>query len=541
MESGPVAPWSKIATMGALRSLAGGACVVVAAVSGASVAGCGAGRMGQAVRPADPTAWQVSGDQDGCRIVSDRGEPLVVDWPAHKRGDLEEAMNDGVAVVAYDCHSLRLLKGCRIGSATYDFMPFSKKQQTIRFENGDEVAANLPSFGIPLLQSLHGELQDDSTLDLSMILIGKKRTTVSEAKPESLVGGTACEGATHFVRGVFVGAFAMGTGTKGRDSVGAALFSASSASTKLADYRDGDPASCQQVPVGGAPPDSCDALVRLELVALGATGASDDAATAENTCPRGLVRAEGKCTAPKAEQAHQCTAGDASDCAAQCAKHDAASCNSLGLIYLRGTGVAEDDSRAFAAFKQSCDGGNMPGCVNLGVLYTRGTGVAKDEVRAAALFQQGCDAGEAISCGNLANKYYFGLGVQADQNRAVILYRQACDGGSADACGDLGIMYRKGLAVRSDMVMAAQLFRKSCQGSVSKGCANLGLMYEAGTGVAADLPTAIGLYRWVCEGGEAFGCDQLKRLGQPLPSGTSASALAPPALPAPGPSRTPSP
>jgi hypothetical protein len=33
-------------------------------------------------------------------------------------------------------------------------MPFSRKEQTIRFENADEVATNLPSFGVPLIQGL---------------------------------------------------------------------------------------------------------------------------------------------------------------------------------------------------------------------------------------------------------------------------------------------------------------------------------------------------------------------------------------------------
>src|SRR5262249_41499793 len=158
--------------------------------------------------------------------------------------------------------------GCHI-DGSYGFLAFSRKEQRIRFDNADEVKANLPTFGVSLLHDLSGDLKADSTVDLAMILIGKKRTTVREAKRESLRGGDACSGATHFVRGAFLGAFAMGTGTHGGAHLGTGLFGAESSSSRLANFRDGNPSSCQQV-TSGAPsaPDECDALVRLELVAL---------------------------------------------------------------------------------------------------------------------------------------------------------------------------------------------------------------------------------------------------------------------------------
>jgi TPR repeat protein len=435
-------------------------------------------------------------------------------------------MRDGVAVVAYDCHALKLLRGCRIDSS-YGFMAFSRKEETIRFENADEVAANLPTFGIPLIQGLGGELKRDSTIDLAMILIGKKRTTVQQATPEKLLGGAACGGATHFVRGAFVGAFAMGTGTKGGASLGTGLFTAGSTSSKLASYRDGDPASCQQVTTSSAsPPDACDALVRLELVALGAAGtqtkptAGDDQTRAQ-TCPQGLVLAEGKCVPPSPDKPHRCKPDDVADCTAQCTLKDAASCTNLGFLYSTGKGVTKDDAKAFALYQQACDAGDAHGCSDLGVEYRNGRGVEKDDVKAAALFKQGCDGGFPQGCANLGVAYLTGRGVQEDDTRGLALFQQACDGGNAIGCSNLGVVYERGQGAPKDPAKAVGLYKRACDGGNVLACANLAAMYDNGAGVAEDDMRAVALYETACDGGSAVGCS---RLGFMFENGTGVKA-----------------
>ena len=460
-------------------------------------------------------------------------------------------MNDGVAVVRYDCHSLRLLRGCHL-DGTYGFMAFSKKEQTVRFETADEVAASLPAFGLPLLAGLHGDLKADSTLDLAMILVGKKRTTVREARPETLIGGAACDGATHFVRGAFVGAFAMGTGTKGGASLGVGLFSAASGSSKLASYRDGDAASCQQVSAGASAPATCNALLRLELVSLGSNvaakgDAEDDEKTA--TCPPGLVLTEGKCSRPTASLPHQCDYGDLRDCTNQCKRQHAGSCDylsimywngdavakdegkaialsyqacdagaahacsNLGKLYLSGTLVPKDQPRAVALFQQSCDGGYAPGCWHAGVAYKFGEGIPKDYARAVALYQRGCDGGFAPACLNLGFMYSHGLGVDRDEARAVAMYKRTCEGGLARGCANVGERYADGSFVKKDEAKAAALFKEACDAKDEIGCFNLGFAYEKGLGVPADRTKAVALYRDGCSAGNTWDCEQLKRLG----------------------------
>jgi hypothetical protein len=68
-------------------------------------------------------------------------------------------------------------------------------------------------------------------------------------------------------------------------------------------------------------------------------------------------------------------------------------CTELGVMYEKGRGVAKDEARAAALYKQACDGGYAGGCVDLGAAYASGRGVAKDELRAVALYKQVCDTG----------------------------------------------------------------------------------------------------------------------------------------------------
>ena len=46
----------------------------------------------------------------------------------------------------------------------------------------------------------------------------------------------------------------------------------------------------------------------------------------------------------------------------------------------------------------ACEGGQAVGCFNLGVRYVQGKGVPQDERRAATLFEQACKGGVSQAC-----------------------------------------------------------------------------------------------------------------------------------------------
>lgn len=536
----------------------------------ASVGACGAGAGGAAVRPADPTALEATGES--CTPVADHGQPLVVDWKSHERTNLEEAMNDGVAVVAYDCRSLRLLRDCHI-DGTYGTLGVSRKEELIALENTDEIRANLPTFGAKLAADFTADIKRGSAINLAMIMIGKKRTTVSFATREQLRG--TCEGATHFIRGAFVGAFAMDTGTRGTVGGAAQLFgaetSATSSSSKKVKNKDGDPSVCAQVvPGASALPGGCSAVLRLELSPVAAATRSGTKGVPEErvpTCPLGLVLSDGKCTQPTPTRPHTCNVVS-SDCAAQCERGDVSSCAIVADTYWdsceqRGRTVvtaetAKVPSRlvwndtcglAVRLARKACDGGASGGCNLLGTIYRTVSSIgdpreigARDDKQGMAmaleLFKKACDSGLTGGCMGFAAYTH-------DREAAAALYRRACDGGLAIACYHIGKMYAGawGSGVSTDAKLALPLFRKSCDGGDPGGCQELcaasklstsgtvvtddlvacyklGTMLEFGSplqgggNVASDLDAAVSNYRKACRGQLQQACDALKRLGK---------------------------
>jgi hypothetical protein len=173
------------------------------------------GGVGQAIRPDDPTYAAAASAGGRCLTPSSREAPLVVDWDLQSRGDLEVAMKRGIAVVAYDCKTLRVLPDCRVKGG-YSFLGVTVKEQLLRLENADEVKANLPFSGAVLGAKLGASMARGSTLDVALVVIGKRVASRGTLTGAQLAG--QCAGATHFVRAATVGAFVVKTGTRGKAS-----------------------------------------------------------------------------------------------------------------------------------------------------------------------------------------------------------------------------------------------------------------------------------------------------------------------------------
>lgn len=486
-----------------------------------SLDGCAPGSAVEAVRPDDPTYAEATG-APACRVVESRGEPLVVDWRPEQRTDVEVAMRQGIAVVAYDCSSLRILSDCSI-QGNYGFVGVTTKEQLIRLENADEIQANLPLTGGSLAARLGGEVTRGTTLDVALVIIGKRMSTRIEAKRENLVG--RCDGATHFVRGATIGAFAMQTGTRAATRTAAELFGAgpggTSSSSKDMRHRDGSLSECRgATPDAGAPPAQCGALLRLDLTAIDAA-APDGPALAESTCPRGLVRSGGKCAVPTASTPYQCLERDVANCLTQCDRGDAASCRMLASVYSVGMpGLPADPPRAVPLYQKACDAGDADACKSLGVVYDLGRGAPQDERRAIELYAKACDAGEMLGCSNLGFMYERGAGASRDLARAIALYQRACDGGAGIGCNNLGKAYAAGRGVPREEIRAFSLYRRACDGGTTLGCMNLAGAYREGIGVPRDDRAAAALYETLCQKRRKTSCSflgELYELGEGVP------------------------
>lgn len=504
------------------------------------IAACG-GTPAEKIRPKDPTAAGALGEKGSgpgasageCHEAESTGEPLIVDWKPEQRSDLEIVMKEAVAVVHYSCKGgFKLLKECKV-DGKYGFLGMTKKEQVVRLTNADEVKANLPLGGVGIAGSIGAEMNRGATLDIAMVMVGKVKTTNAQISMDDLQG--ECKDATHFVRGALVGAFAMETGTKGEAKAAAQIFGAGtsgqSSSAKNVQNKDGDIADCAKAdPDSPKAPPQCRAMVRLELKAVGpslkAAGAKPgekpaaapppaeapetakvEPAAAEASCPKGMVMAAGKCTAPTAESPpFLCSAKDAKQCSEQCAKGHAGSCGLAGIQLSNGSGGAKkDDNEARTMLQKGCDGGDTKSCFNVGLMSMYGRGGAKDPAVSSKAWEKGCADADAESCHLLGD-------MQKEEPKQLALYTKGCEGGSDGACGKAGKMLLEGKGGAKDETKGVDFLKRACNGNVGAACAEIGLMMETGKGAPKNAIGAKQLYSRGCFRNNADACVNEGRL-----------------------------
>lgn len=380
-----------------------------------ALAACGTGRTGEAVRPATPTVAGALGEAS-CTIPEDRTSPLVVDWKPHQRADLEVAMGGGLAVVAYTCNSLRLLPRCRV-RGKYDYVGVTSKEEVLQLASADEVRAALPRSGAALGADLAADFERGATLDVAMVLVGKKQAAVARAKTTELDG--ECEGATHFVRSAALGAFATDAGTRGSARTVAEIFgggaSARSSSALKQRSRDGSLEACRQASPGDAsPPSQCAALLRVELVEL------------EKPAPAAATPAPARRTPSAPAPAGRCGSGNPEACRIACEAGDPRGCCQYGAARID----ANDPAAGYSYSQRACQGGDPYCCNNVGALFENGQGVSANLNVALSSYVRACDADNELGCHNwivLANKMGNGA-------RALAEVRARCTRGSRAAC-----------------------------------------------------------------------------------------------------------
>jgi uncharacterized protein len=476
---------------------------------GLALAGCPSGKAAQVVQPEPPKVGTADPSMkppsiEACK-TAERHDLMVVDWTPELRGDLEVAMKEGIALVSYDCRSLKLASACSL-EGSYGYIGTTRREKKIEMSSSDEVAANLPVGGLSWLSDLGGKLGRESALLAQLTMVGKRSSAKRQAARGELQG--SCDGATHFVRAATVGAFFVASGSKAELAASAKLLgkgaSAGSKSGTKIHTRDGDLDTCTAAaPDDKAPPAQCGALVRIELEPVGAAPpAAPELAVA--SCAPKFAMADGACV-PEGRP-HQCRPGDAKDCAAQCDAGSAASCATLAVMHRDGLGAPKDWAKAAALAERACGKDVIAGCRTLAAAKLAGEGTAKDPKGALALLDKSCQAGDGLGCVDL------GVARLADKQLAPdaqYAFRRACyGGGEVEGCAWLGVLYADGKGdLAANPKLAAQFFEKGCKEGSMRACDGLGDLTKAGKGVAKKDPArAKALFEQACNGGYAPAC-----------------------------------
>ncbi len=240
-------------------------------------------------------------EQSRCSVRNSRANPLIVEWPAAERGSLEMRLRRGLVAVRYQGCDMEVLRHCTVPDSRYEYGGFTRKAETVRMRNADELYANLPVGAA----RLEGRLERAKALEVSMTMVGMYQADRESVMRQQLRGD--CDSATHVIAGVQVGAYAFTA--DGRASVagsagmvnGPGLGAGSQSGRELIE-QDGLASSCASASSSDlAPPEGCGALLRLEVIPI------DAPATVAAACPEGTAWDGAQCSSPRSPQV--CPAG----------------------------------------------------------------------------------------------------------------------------------------------------------------------------------------------------------------------------------------
>jgi hypothetical protein len=148
---------------------------------------------------------EMPGEQARCHLSAGQDNPLVTEWPAPEKANLEGRLGEGAVIVSYSGCSLRMLPRCRAGGA-YRWKRTTIATDLVEIRNADELYAKLPVGAV----SLEGELQRSGRLAVQTSVSGQFQ--LDGFDPMATPKGAECEGATHVVGALSVGAFKLRSG-----------------------------------------------------------------------------------------------------------------------------------------------------------------------------------------------------------------------------------------------------------------------------------------------------------------------------------------
>jgi hypothetical protein len=182
--------------------------VVVLGLAGA--AGC----MQSSTAKARSVLPRAPAEQAKCRVAASQSSPLVTEWPASEKANLEVLLRNGTVAVAYSGCAMRLLPECRV-KGEYHWQRTTAATDSLEINDADELFAKLPLGAA----SLEGELKRSGKLAVKTTVSGQLR--LENASLAEVPRDGACAQATHLLTGLSLGAFALTAGGQKSTKLGA--------------------------------------------------------------------------------------------------------------------------------------------------------------------------------------------------------------------------------------------------------------------------------------------------------------------------------
>jgi hypothetical protein len=222
--------------------------------------GCGQSNLASRMATA-PSAGEAF--EQKCKPAIRDDKPLVVALPSTEKLAMESRVRRGPLVVRYQDCKIELLSRCSAKGA-YRYIGGTLKRDTVAAKSADELFAKMP-IGAARFSAT---LEKRGEVAVAMAMVGRFE---SEGSLDKTALEGECQGATHWVSAITVGAYNMSSGAAAVVGAEAALFGVAEASGKSASSRDtlsqdGDGKACQPaMDTDVRPPQGCGALLRFEL------------------------------------------------------------------------------------------------------------------------------------------------------------------------------------------------------------------------------------------------------------------------------------
>ena len=148
---------------------------------------------------------QMPAEGGRCHVAASQSSPLVTEWPASEKANLEVLLRSGAVAVAYSGCSMRVLSECRV-RGTYYWQRTTPSTDSLEINDADELYAKLPLGAV----SLEGELKRSGKLSVQTMISGQLRLDGADVNAVPQEG--PCAQATHLVSALSMGAFALKAG-----------------------------------------------------------------------------------------------------------------------------------------------------------------------------------------------------------------------------------------------------------------------------------------------------------------------------------------
>lgn len=155
-----------------------------------------------------------------------------------------------------------------------------------------------------------------------------------------------------------------------------------------------------------------------------------------------------------------------------------------------------DAARGVSVLMQAAEAGHGQAQYGLGMLYLAGKIVTQDDAAAARWLTRAADAGIGAAESNLGFLYLQGRGVARDPRMAAQLLQRAAAKNIAAAQHNLGWMAQMGEGTPKEMGTAIRWYSAAAQAGYSQSQYNLGVLLASGAGDGTG-PDPVGAVKWL--------------------------------------------